>query len=167
MKNPFTILGVSGVWIIEKESGLPIACYEPVYQIPAALFGGLLTAIRTVLAEIQIGQLSSMSTDSRDIVITTSEYLVVTIILEKGFSSECVYPLLIRINELAEESYLKMMEQIQFIDMSKFSNFYKDLERIFTEHIEYMSKNCDNFNENKKLENSKDPKNKLEESGLW
>jgi len=51
MKNAFKKLGVSGVWIIEEDSGLTLLCYEPVSTISGTIFGGMLIAIRSLISD--------------------------------------------------------------------------------------------------------------------
>jgi hypothetical protein len=164
MKEAFNALGVSGVWIIEKDSGLTLLCHEAKATIPGTIFGGLLTAIRGLMTEIQIGQLSSISTDTHDLILTISDNIISAIILESDSSTECLYPLLVRINEKAEEHYLKMQQKISYVDTDFFNQFSQLLKEITTSHLEYMRKHCESIEEKEPEEKAED---KLEKAGLW
>ncbi len=162
MKEAFNTLGVSGVWIIEKDSGLTILCYEPTPKIKGFIFGGMLIAIRGLMTEIQIGQLSSISTDTHDLTLTISENLVCAIILEKGSSTEYLFPLLTRISEEAEKLYLEMRNAVNFVDADFFSQFNSTLEELTVSHVEFIQKHSKT-----KVERTDKAEKKLEKSGLW
>ncbi len=164
MKEAFYTLGVSGVWIIEKDSGLTILCYEPTPKIKGFIFGGMLTAIRGLMTEIQIGQLSSISTDTHDLTLTISEHLICAIILDKGSSTECLFSLLKRISEEAEKLYLEMKNAMNFIDENFFSQFNSTLEELTENHVAYMQQK---IKSERKVERTDKAEKKLEKSGLW
>lgn len=167
MKSVTELLGVTRVWIIEKHSGVTLYCYEPMSKIPGSLFGGLLTAIRQMMSEIQIGQLSSISTDTHNLIITISEHITSVIILEKGFSTECLYPILIQINNESEKIYLNVMEQYGYMDTDFFSPLDKFLFEEFDSHIEHLAGHCEDFPEQVQIKKKDDAGKKLEDSGLW
>ncbi len=167
MKSVSDLLGVTRVWIIEKHSGITLYCYEPMSKIPGSLFGALLTAIRQMMSEIQIGQLSSISTDTHNLIITVSEHIISAIILEKGFSTECLYPILIQINNESEQMYLKMVERHGIVDTDFFSPLDKFLFEEFNSHIEHLAGHCEDFPEQVQPKKKDDAGKKLEDSGLW
>jgi hypothetical protein len=70
--------GFIGLWIVEKESGLPLTSLEleEKTQIDSVLFGGFLVAIRGLMTALEIGQLNSFRTDTADLLITGSEKIL-------------------------------------------------------------------------------------------
>ncbi len=167
MKDPYKLLGVTGIWSIEKDSGLPLIYHETESKIEGTLFGGLLTAIRSMLSEIQIGQLSSIATDIYDLIITTSEHIVTAIALEKGYSSECLYPLLSTINKKVEEIYLDKVKKGAIIDTELFTSFSKTLPELLSSYTTNLIQSCSTNDIEDEPEKVDDPNKKLKDSGLW
>ncbi len=163
MKEAPSSFGVARVWLIEKESGITLFSYEPSQKIDGTLFGGLLAAIRDMINEIEIGQLSSISTDTHELMITVSEHIISTFILEKGFSTECLYPLLIKLDKDAEVIYQKMKSEINYVETEYFSPLNEKIFEMFSSQAEFADQHCDDNDDTKSTEAQK----KLEESGLW
>ncbi len=80
---------LNGLYIIHRESGSLL--FEKTYEessVDTDLFSSLLTAIRSFIAEIHMGELTSFTTHNKKITISLSENVVVALILESAASQE-------------------------------------------------------------------------------
>ena len=65
--------GFVGLWIVDKNSGIPISSLElGLESIDSVLFGGFLVALRGMATDFKIGQLTSFQTDYANLLITGS-----------------------------------------------------------------------------------------------
>ncbi len=98
--------GFIGLWIVDKNSGIPISSLELGQQsIDSVLFGGFLVALRGMANDFSIGQLTSFQTDYANLLITGSEDILSVIAITRETNSDCWYPTLVKINNHAETFY--------------------------------------------------------------
>jgi len=163
--------GFMSLWIIEKESGIPISCVNlSSTQIDSVLFGGFMVAIRGLMDDFEIGQLTSFSTDLANLLFTGSEDLISVIAIKKEFPVDFWYPTLLRIHQKAETFYQSKKQVI--LDTSLF----KELEPEFRSEIlvnitKYREEPISDKNllneKSKQSKEAKKAKQKMEDSGLW
>lgn len=80
---------LNGLYIIHRLSGNLL--FEKTYEeflVDTDLFSSLLTAIRSFIAEIHMGELTSFTTHNKKIIISLSENVVVALVLGGGASLE-------------------------------------------------------------------------------
>ena len=161
---------IMGVWVIQKNSGLPVLSLElGDSRIDSTLFSGFLVAIRSMMQDFEIGELSSFQTDVSNLVLTSSEKLISVIGLEKTADSDCWYPILVKIHQRVQEEYdLHQGERI-VVETKTFEPLKSELTTMILDHIETLKKqkeSCVTPKEEKAKKKAK-AENKLEESGLW
>ncbi len=171
MKQTESGAGFMSLWIIEKESGIPISCVNlSSTLIDSVLFGGFMVAIRGLMNDFEIGQLTSFSTDLANLLFTGSEDLISVLAIKKEFPVDFWYPTLLRIHQKAETMYQSKKQAI--LDTSLFKSLEPEFRsEILTNISKYYkepmtSKN--NFDEKSgQSKEAKKAKQKMEDSGLW
>ena len=155
-----------GVWVIEKESGLPLASYEEIKSgIDSNMFGAFLVALRSMADDFKIGQLSSFTTDTANLLITSSEKLLSVLAIDKGFNVDSWYPILTRIHLMTETHYSSYIIDHQIIDSSDFEVLSNKYKKEVEKHQESLIIN--NQKVKKESEEREKAKKRLEDSGLW
>lgn len=168
IKNPG---GFVGLWIIEKDSGIPIIALDLEEQtgneIDSVLFGGFLVAIRGIMSDFKIGELNSFQTDQNNLIITGSDKIISVIAIEKELNVDCWYPTLLTIQKAIEKFYL--MNQMDGLPIE--TTIFDKLKPAFVEKImktiQNLDKSCFEKLDKEKESEKKKAKSKLEDSGLW
>lgn len=150
-----------GIWVIEKESGLPLTSYETGSQIDSNMFGAFLVALRSMMSDFEIGQLSSFSTDTSNLLITTSEKLLSVLAIEKEINADCWYPLLVKVHEITEKYYCSYILDHPILDSEDFVKLSSEFKKQVENHQEILELS------QKKRKEEAEAKKRMEESGLW
>ena len=150
-----------GVWVIEKESGLPLTSYETGSQIDSNMFGAFLVALRSMTNDFEIGQLSSFSTDTSNLLITTSEKIMSVLAVTKTANADCWYPLLVKIHEITEKYYCSYILDHQILDSEDFAKLSSEFKDQVERHQEELKLS------QKRTKQEAKAKKRLEDSGLW
>lgn len=168
MKNPG---GFFGLWIIEKDSGIPILSLDLEAQtgtsIDSVLFGGFLVAIRGLMTDFKIGQLNSFQTDQNNLILTGSEKIISVIAIEKNVNVDCWFPTLLKIQQALEKFYLMNQLDGLPIDTTIFDKLRPAFLEKIMKTIRNLDKNCFETLDKEKESEKKKAKDKLEDSGLW
>ncbi|MFX0173551.1 MAG: hypothetical protein ACFE9L_16800 [Candidatus Hodarchaeota archaeon] len=162
--------GFIGLWVIEKESGLPLTSFEleEKAQIDSVLFGGFLVAIRGLMTDLEIGQLNSFRTDTADLLITGSEEIISVLAIRKDINADLWYPTLVVLHRKSEAFYKEYKKRELVIDTSKFDILKPQFRETILKNVKVLEKL--NRELNSEFKDSKKPKKaakKLEDSGLW
>ncbi|MFX1285572.1 MAG: hypothetical protein ACFFB5_18175 [Promethearchaeota archaeon] len=133
--------GFIGLWIIEKISGIPICslCPKDTTQVDSVLFGGFMVAIRGMMNDLNIGELSSFSTKRSSLLIASSDDVFSVLALEKDINTEFWYPTLLRVQKTVEEQYKQYRKDEIIIDTSIFEKLKPRLRQL-------ILSNANNFN---------------------
>ena len=163
--------GFSGIWIIVKESGLPIATVYPHKEEgkDPLLFAGLLFAIRNMMSSFKIGQLTSFSTSTHTIVITPSDDLISVLAIEKSSNVHDWDTVLHRIHERIEFLYQNRQQKSGYIDSDKFSFVEEEIRSMVTQNVLRLKLALNRKTRNKqsdKDDKKKRVRDKLRETGL-
>ena len=157
--------GFIGLWIIDKESGIPIASFEfGNTKTDSVLFGGFLVALRGMAHDFEIGQLTSFQTDNANLIITGSQEILSVIAISHESNVDCWYPTLVRINNHAETFYRSYQEKELLVDTELNQHLVPEFRRIIIGNINELKKSVKDPCESKKEE---EVANKLKDSGLW
>ncbi len=163
--------GFCGLWIIEKESGLPIISLnletKDGKSIDSVLFGGFLVAIRGLMSDFEIGQLKSFQTDQNNLILTGSEKLISVIAIEKEVDVDCWYPALLKIQQASEKFYLMNQVDGLPIDTTIFDKLKPAFMKKIMNTINSLNKDCFEKKEKEDEFIKKKAEQKLEDSGLW
>ncbi|MHA2073422.1 MAG: hypothetical protein ACW97X_02275 [Candidatus Hodarchaeales archaeon] len=163
--------GFVGLWVIEKDSGIPILSLDLETQagksIDSVLFGGFLVAIRGLMSDFEIGQLNSFQTDQNDLILTSSEKLISVIAIEKGLNVDSWYPTLLKIQQASEKFYI--MNQVDGfpIETTLFDNLKPAFIEKIEETIRFIEKTRLKEQDKDEKTDKKKAKDKLKDSGLW
>ncbi len=124
--------GFIGLWIIEKISGIPICslCPDDTTQVDSVLFGGFMVAIRGMMNDLNIGELSSFSTQRSNLVIAGSDYVFSVLAIEKGINTEFWYPTLLRVQQIVEEQYNQYRKDETIINTTVFEKLKPKLRQL-------------------------------------
>ena len=170
MKNQDQMGGFIGLWIIEKESGIPITYVEleGKSKIDSVLFSGFLVAIRGFMNDFQIGQLNSFTTDLAKLLITGSEELLSVLAIEKEVNVDYWYPTLIHLQRESEQFYqnLKGKKTNILVDTTVFDQLKPRFRDLIISNIDRILENT-TLSGTKKSDDDKKAQYKLKESGLW
>ncbi|MHA1993948.1 MAG: hypothetical protein ACW97Z_05370 [Candidatus Hodarchaeales archaeon] len=157
--------GFIGLWIIDKDSGIPISSFEFGHtKTDSVLFGGFLVALRGMAHDFEIGQLTSFQTDTANLIITGSEAILSVIAITRESNSDCWYPTLVTINNHAETFYRSYQEKEIIVDTVLNEHLVPEFRRIIVRNINLLQKNSNDHCGSKKEEAVAD---KLKDSGLW
>ena len=157
--------GFVGLWIVDKNSGIPISSLELGQQsVDSVLFGGFLVALRGMASDFKIGQLTSFQTDYANLLITGSEDILSVIAITRESNSDCWYPTLLKINNHAELFYRNYQKEEKIIDTDLDNYLVPEFRRIVMNNINSISKISTEDCSPKKKETSSE---KLKDSGLW
>lgn len=159
--------GFVGLWIVDKNSGIPITSLELGDQsIDSVLFGGFLVALRGMATDFKIGQLTSFQTDYANLLITGSQDILSVIAITRETNSDYWYPTLLKINNHAELFYRNYQKEELIVDTNLDNYLVPEFRRIVMENINSISKisTDDRSTKKKRKENSS---KKLKDSGLW
>ena len=157
--------GFIGLWIIDKDSGIPISSFEFGHtKTDSVLFGGFLVALRGMAHDFEIGQLTSFQTDTANLIITGTEALLSVIAITRESNSDCWYPTLVTINNHAENFYRSYQEKEIIVDTVLNEHLVPEFRRIIVSNINSLKKTADDHCGTKKEEKVVD---KLKDSGLW
>jgi hypothetical protein len=157
--------GFIGLWIIDKESGIPISSFEFGHsKTDSVLFGGFLVALRGMAHDFEIGQLTSFQTDNANLIITGSESLLSVIAITHESNSDFWYPTLVTINNHAENFYRTYQEKELIVDTSLNEHLLPEFKRIIAKNINSLKKKLTDHRNSKKEEKVAE---KLKDSGLW
>jgi hypothetical protein len=157
--------GFVGLWIVDKNSGIPISSLElGLESIDSVLFGGFLVALRGMATDFKIGQLTSFQTDYANLLITGSEDILSVIAITRETNSDCWYPTLLKINNHAETFYQNYQKKEKIIDTDLDDYLVPEFKRIVMNNVNSISKVSTEDCSDKKKENSS---KKLKDSGLW
>ena len=157
--------GFVGLWIVDKNSGIPISSLELGHQsIDSVLFGGFLVALRGMATDFKIGQLTSFQTDYANLLITGSEDILSVIAITRESNSDCWYPTLLKINSHAETFYRDYQKEEKIVDTDLDNYLVPEFRRIVLSNINSISKTSSEDCSPKKKETSSE---KLKDSGLW
>ena len=157
--------GFVGLWIVDKNSGIPISSLElGLESIDSVLFGGFLVALRGMATDFKIGQLTSFQTDYANLLITGSEDILSVIAITRETYSDCWYPTLLKINNHAESFYQNYQQKEKIIDTDLDDYLVPEFKRIVMNNINSISRvSTEDCSDKKKEDSSK----KLKDSGLW
>ncbi|MHA2028752.1 MAG: hypothetical protein ACW99Q_05130 [Candidatus Kariarchaeaceae archaeon] len=157
--------GFVGLWIVDKNSGIPISSLELGLQsIDSVLFGGFLVALRGMATDFKIGQLTSFQTDYANLLITGSEDILSVIAITRETNSDCWYPTLLKINNHAETFYRNYQEKEKLVDTALDDYLVPEFKRIIMNNINSISRvSTEDCSPKKREDSSK----KLKDSGLW
>ena len=157
--------GFVGLWIVDKNSGIPISSLElGLESIDSVLFGGFLVALRGMATDFKIGQLTSFQTDYANLLITGSEDILSVIAITRETNSDCWYPTLLKINNHAESFYQNYQQKEKIIDTDLDDYLVPEFKRIVMNNINSISRvSTEDCSPKKKEDSSK----KLKDSGLW
>lgn len=159
--------GFIGLWIIDKESGLPLISVKlgNGASIDSTLFGGFLVAIRGMMTDFEIGQLNSFQTDAATLLITGSEEILSVIAIQKSIGADCWYPTLLKIQNMIDPFYTQYKTVNTLVDTSDFEELYPQFRELILVNIKHMDPFC--YEKNEKRDEKAKAKKKLEDSGLW
>lgn len=157
--------GFIGLWIVDKNSGIPISSLELGHQsVDSVLFGGFLVALRGMASDFKIGQLTSFQTDYANLLITGSEDILSVIAITRETNSDCWYPTLLKINNHAEAFYRNYQKTELIVDTELDDYLVPEFKRIIMNNINSIEKiSTEDCSPKKKETSSK----KLKDSGLW
>lgn len=126
-----------GVWIIEKESGIPICSVEfgESTEIDSVLFGGFLVAIRGMMGDLKIGELNSFQTDQSNLLFTGSEEVFSVLAIKKGINTDSWYPTLLEVQKMVKDHYCEYCKEQDLIDTSIFDELKPDIKEIIFNNI--------------------------------
>jgi hypothetical protein len=157
--------GFVGLWIVDKNSGIPISSLElGLESIDSVLFGGFLVALRGMATDFKIGQLTSFQTDYANLLITGSEDILSVIAITRETNSDCWYPTLLKINNHAEAFYQNYQQKEKIVDTDLDDYLVPEFKRIVMNNINSISRvSTEDCSDKKKEDSSK----KLKDSGLW
>ncbi len=159
--------GFIGLWIVDKNSGIPISSLELGQQsIDSVLFGGFLVALRGMANDFSIGQLTSFQTDYANLLITGSEDILSVIAITRETNSDCWYPTLVKINNHAESFYRNYQKTELIIDTELDDYLVPEFKRIIMHNINSIEKISTEDCSPKKKKKETSSK-KLQDSGLW
>ncbi|MFX0152639.1 MAG: hypothetical protein ACFFAJ_17780 [Candidatus Hodarchaeota archaeon] len=171
MSEPNRFGGFVGLWIIEKESGLPLTSFEleEKAQIDSVLFGGFLVAIRGFMTDLEIGQLNSFRTDTADLLITGSDKIISVLAISKDINADLWYPILVVLHRKSEEFYTEYKKRELVIDTTKFDILKPQFRETILKNVQNLEKLDRELNDSefKDLKKPKKAAKKLEDSGLW
>ncbi|MHA1713940.1 MAG: hypothetical protein ACTSW4_07935 [Candidatus Ranarchaeia archaeon] len=161
----------SGLWVIVKESGLPVITIQPEdkAQKDPLLFAGLMIAIRNMISTFKIGHLNSFSTDTHVILSETSDHIVTVLAVSKTCDAEMWNPLLSEIHSEMEQIYKKIQQDSLYLE----TNEYADVKLRTRKKIhEYCRRLIESQSNRAKTEitpskKAKQARSKLEDTGLW
>jgi hypothetical protein len=158
--------GFVGLWIVDKNSGIPISSLElGLESIDSVLFGGFLVALRGMATDFKIGQLTSFQTDYANLLITGTEDILSVIAITRETNSDCWYPTLLKINNHAENFYQNYQKTEKIVDTDLDDYLVPEFRRIVMNNINSISKvSTEDCSSPKKKEDSS---KKLKDSGLW
>lgn len=163
-----------GLWIVEKESGLPLTSFEleEKTQIDSVLFGGFLVAIRGLMTDLEIGQLNSFRTDTADLLLTGSEKILSVLAIEKNTNADLWYPTLVSLHRKSEKFYEEYKKREMVIDTAKFAILKPQFRETILKNIQDLEKldaelSDSEFKEPDDSKKAKKAAKKLEDSGLW
>ncbi|MHA1973885.1 MAG: hypothetical protein ACTSW1_12885 [Candidatus Hodarchaeales archaeon] len=166
MEPPEPSKDFMGLWIIEKESGIPImsvSLEDNDNSIDSVLFGGFMVAIRGLMSDFEIGQLTSFTTEISNLLLTGGASLISVLAIRKNANMDSWYPVLITINNKAEDFYKSNIDNSGLLDTTMFKNLEAELKNIILEHVDKAKKLADQNQDSE----AKKAKKKLEDSGLW
>ncbi|MFX0212009.1 MAG: hypothetical protein ACFFDT_38900 [Candidatus Hodarchaeota archaeon] len=126
-----------GVWIIEKESGIPICSYdsESSTEIDSVLFGGFLVAIRGIMDDLKIGELNSFQTDQSNLLFTSSEEILSVLAIKKGINVDSWYPTLLEVQKMVKDHYCEYCKEEGLIDTNIFKELKPNIKEIILKNI--------------------------------
>jgi hypothetical protein len=126
-----------GVWIIEKESGIPICSYDSggSTEIDSVLFGGFLVAIRGIMDDLKIGELNSFQTDQSNLLFTGSEEILSVLAIKKGINADSWYPALLKVQKMVKDHYCEYCKEEGIIDTSIFEELKPKIKEIILNYI--------------------------------
>ncbi len=157
--------GFVGLWIVDKNSGIPISSLElGLESVDSVLFGGFLVALRGMATDFKIGQLTSFQTDYANLLITGSEDILSVIAITRETNSDCWYPTLLKINNHAESFYQNYQKKEKIIDTDLDDYLVPEFKRIVMNNVNSISRISTEDCSDKKKDNSS---KKLKDSGLW
>ncbi|PWI46458.1 hypothetical protein CEE45_16775 [Candidatus Heimdallarchaeota archaeon B3_Heim] len=157
--------GFIGLWIIDKDSGIPISSFEFGHtKTDSVLFGGFLVALRGMAHDFEIGQLTSFQTNTANLIITGSKEILSVIAISREANTDCWYPTLVTINNHAETFYRSYQEKELIVDTVLNEHLVPEFRRIIMRNIESIKKTSNIHCDPKKEEKVAD---KLKDSGLW
>ncbi|MFX1284196.1 MAG: hypothetical protein ACFFB5_11105 [Promethearchaeota archaeon] len=138
MGNTSDLGSIISLWIIEKESGLPILSlkFTKDAQVDSGLFGAFMVAMRSMMDDIQIGELNSFQTNMASILLTGSEHLISIIALEKESNVDSWYPILLKIQKMSEKSYLDYRKISSILETNVFEQLASQFKEMILAHTE-------------------------------
>lgn len=155
--------GFIGLWIIDKNSGLPINSVELGKKyVDSVLFGGFLVALRGMSHDFEIGQLTSFQTDAANLLIAGSEEILSVIAIDRESNPDRWYPVLVTINDHSQTFYGSTLRKEGLMDTDSLDDLVPEFKRIIMKNI--ISMKTDSKGKEKKAEKVTD---KLKDSGLW
>lgn len=124
--------GFIGLWIIEKISGIPICflCPDGTTQVDSVLFGGFMVAIRGMMNDLNIGELSSFSTKRSNLLIASSDDVFSVLALEKKINVNFWYPTLLRVQQIVEKQYKEYRKDEMIINTTVFEKLKSRLHEL-------------------------------------
>jgi len=158
--------GFSGLWVIMKESGMPLTTVQPMTsnEKDPMLFAGLMVAIRNMMSSLQIGQLTSFSTDTHIIRVKTSKDLISVIATEKTTDSSIWDSVLVEIHKRVENAY-KQSKNVGPVNADEFDSLTSEVSKIL---LQLQTDKQQVAKQEDELEhNDTKARNRLEETGLW
>ena len=126
-----------GVWIIDKESGIPICSYDSggSTEIDSVLFGGFLVAIRGIMDDLKIGELNSFQTDQSNLLFTGSEEILSVLAIKKGINADSWYPTLLEVQKMVKDYYCEYCKEEGLIDTNIFEDLKPNIKEIILKSI--------------------------------
>ncbi|MHA2245759.1 MAG: hypothetical protein ACXADY_12410 [Candidatus Hodarchaeales archaeon] len=136
------VSGFIGLWIIEKISGIPVCslCPDDTTQVDSVLFGGFMVAIRGMMNDLNIGELSSFSTKQSNLLIAASDDVFSVLAIEKDMNAETWYPTLLRIQQIVEEKYIQYRKDEIIINTTVFEKLKPDLRQLVVTNVNSFQK---------------------------
>lgn len=124
------------LWILEKDSGLPIIAmnFKEDEMVDSSLLGAYMTAMKSMMSDIQIGELSAFQTNKASIILLSSEELTSIIALEKDSDVKQWYPILQNVHEIIEKTYQEYKKLSSLIESSIFDQKRKELRSLILDH---------------------------------
>ncbi|MHA1228661.1 MAG: hypothetical protein ACTSPV_18200, partial [Candidatus Hodarchaeales archaeon] len=95
--------------------------------------------------------------------LTGSESLISVLAIKKNANMDSWYPVLITINNKAEDFYMKNIDNSGLLDTTMFKDLEPELKKLIRDHIKKAKK----LENHKQDSEAKKAEKKLEESGLW
>lgn len=132
--------GVTRLWIIEKDSGLPVLTlkFTKGAQVDSGLFGAFMVAIKSMMNDIQIGELNSFQTDTECLLLTGSQDVISVLALDKKCNPDNWYPILVKLQKLSENAYRDYRKQSSIIETDFFDQLTPIFNKIILENVQRM-----------------------------